>query len=102
MEENTKAQKPSYEDLAKGFAEVQGQYDKLMTAYKQALEALRKRDLEYTSFFLQMLFKVVEHPDMYATEFVGWTTENIEKLMRSFVSGTGSDGKDGKKQNEAE
>lgn len=88
MEEKTKKngqqEKLSYEELAKNFGELHLQYQKLVAEYQKAMEALRNRDFDYTSFFLSMLFKVMEHPEMYADEFVSWTSKHIEDALYSF------------------
>lgn len=87
MEEKKKAGQPeklSYEELAKNFGELHLQYQKLVAEYRKAMEALNNRDFDYTSFFLSMLFKVMEHPEMYTDEFVTWTVKHIEDALYSF------------------
>ena len=74
----------SYEELAKNFGELHLQYQKLASAYQKAVEALNDKGFDYTSFFLSMLFKVMEHPEMYTEEFVAWTSKNIEDALHSF------------------
>lgn len=82
MEEKKKL---SYEELNKAASDLHVQYQKLFAEYQKVLEALNSRDFEYTSFFLQALFKVVEHPDMYKNDFVTWCTENIQAALTSFA-----------------
>lgn len=77
--------KLSYEELSKAASELHVQYQKLMAEYQKALEALRNRDFDYTSFFLQMLFKVMDHPEMYKDEFVKWASDNIEAALTTFA-----------------
>ena len=87
MEEKTKKGQPeklTYEELAKNFGELHLQYQKLTDAYRQAMQALDSRDFDYTSFFLSMLFKVMEHPEMYSDTFVSWASKKVEDAMYSF------------------
>lgn len=88
MEEKKKKQeqpeKLSYEELAKNFGDLHLQYQKLVAEYRKAMEALNNRDFDYTSFFLSMLFKVMEHPEMYNEEFVTWTSKHIEDALYAF------------------
>lgn len=87
MEEKKKNGQPeklSYEDLAKNFGELHLQYQKLVQEYQKAVQALNSRDFDYTSFFLSMLFKVMEHPEMYTDEFCKWTSEHIMDALYSF------------------
>lgn len=86
MEEKIKKQpeKLSYEELAKNFGELHLQYQKLVNEYRKAMEALNNRDFDYTSFFLSMLFKVMEHPEMYTDEFTKWASEHIMDALYSF------------------
>lgn len=87
MEEN-KNKKLSYEELSKAASDLHVQYQKLVVEYQKAMEALRNRDFDYTSFFLSMLFKVMEHPEMYNDKFVSWCSENIEGALTSFAENT--------------
>ncbi len=87
MEEKKKNGQPeklSYEDLAKNFGELHLQYQKLVQEYQKAVQALNSRDFDYTSFFLSMLFKVMEHPEMYSEEFVSWAGKHIEDALYAF------------------
>lgn len=88
MEENkTKKEEPkklSYEELNKAASNLHIQYQKLYAEYQKAMQALSDRSFEYTSFFLSMLFKVMEHPEMYSEEFTKWCAGNIEASLRSF------------------
>lgn len=88
MEEKT-AKKLSYEELSKAASELHVQYQKLVAQYQKAMEALNNREFDYTSFFLQMLFKVLEHPDLYSPEFVTWTVQNVENALTSFADTVG-------------
>lgn len=87
MEEKKKNGQPeklSYEQLASKFGELSLQYQKLIQEYQKAVQALNNRDFDYTSFFLSMLFKVMEHPEMYNEEFVQWTSKHIEDALYAF------------------
>ena len=86
MEEKKNQQKKlSYEELNRAASELHVQYQKLVVEYQKAMEALRNRDFEYTSVFIQMLFKVMEHPEMYKDEFVKWASESIQEAITSFA-----------------
>lgn len=82
MEEKNK--KLTYEELSKAASDLHVQYQKLVVEYQKAMQALNNRDFDYTSFFLSMLFKVMEHPEMYSEEFVAWTSKHIEDALYSF------------------
>ena len=81
MEAKNQNKKLSYEQLSKALNDIHLQYNKLMGEYQKAMEALRSREFDYTSFFLSMLFKVMEHPDMYTQEFVKWCSASIEAVL---------------------
>ena len=101
MEEKNKKGQPeklTYEELAKNFGELHLQYQKLVQEYQKAMQALNNRDFDYTSFFLSMLFKVMEHPEMYTEAFVDWTSKHIEDALRSFDNAMNAESK----QDEAE
>ena len=78
--------KREYEELVKTASELHVQYQKLMVQYQKAMEALNSREFDYISFFLTMLFKVMDHPNMYKTEFIKWAQANIEQMMTSFAA----------------
>lgn len=87
MEEKKKNEQPeklSYDELKQRFGDLFGQYQKLSAEYQRAMQALNNRDFDYTSFFLSMLFKVMEHPEMYNEEFVSWTSKHIEDALYAF------------------
>ena len=85
--EETQEKKLSYEELSKVASDLHLQYQKLMAEYRKAMEALNNRDFEYTSFFLNMLFKVLDHPEYYKTEFVTWASDNIQSILTNFANG---------------
>ena len=94
MEEKQKSGQPeklSYEQLSKAASDLHVNYQKLSAMYQQlsdqyekAVEALKNREFDYTSFFLSMLFKVMEHPEMYNDDFVSWASKQIEDALYSF------------------
>lgn len=103
MEENKKKQeKLSYEELQKVAGELSQQNQKLMQYVKQLQDALQKRDFDYTSFFLSMLFKVMEHPEMYSDKFVKWVSESVEEALTSFADAQQKAVEEKEKTNEAE
>lgn len=85
MEEKAN-KKLSYEELSKAASDLHVQYQKLVAEYQKAMEALNNREFEYTSFLLQMLFKVMDHPEMYNDEFVKFCSDNIEEAVRSYFA----------------
>ena len=86
-EKNTKngAKKLSYEELERAAGDLHMQYQKLVVEYQKAQQALAEMDFNQTSFFLSMLFKVVEHPEAYTEEFNKWAVENIQGAMIAFA-----------------
>lgn len=102
MEEKKKNGQPeklSYDELKQRFGDLFGQYQKLSAEYQRAMEALNNRDFDYTSFFLSMLFKVIEHPEMYSEKFVSWASKHIEDALYAFDNAMKQQPKDA---NEAE
>lgn len=76
--------KLSYDELKRTSAEIYQQYQKLMKAYREAQEQLANRDFEFTSFFLQACFKVIEHPEQYSKDFAPWCAGKIEDMLKKF------------------
>ena len=81
--ENNTVKKLSYDELNKAASDLHMQYQKLMAEYRKVVAELQSRD--FTAFLLQMLFKVMEHPEMYRDEFVKWASENIETSLTGLV-----------------
>ena len=82
------AKKLDYEGLRKTCSELAADNRNLSYRVEQMAKALDKankmlesRDFDYTSFMLSMMFKVVEHPEMYSDEFVKWVVANIETSL---------------------
>ena len=83
----------SYDELRKTCSELftdnkklSYQIEQMKQALEQSHKMLESRDFDYTSFMLSMMFKVVEHPEMYSDEFVKWVVANIESSLKTFVS----------------
>ncbi len=76
--------KLTYEELSKKFGDLYSQYQQLSGYVKKLQAALDEQSFNQASFFLSMLFKVMEHPEMYSDEFVKWSVENIESAMKTF------------------
>lgn len=86
MEENkqNEQKKLTYEELQRTAGDLYQQNQKMLRQIQQMQEALQNRDFDYTSFILSMLFKVMDHPEMYDTDFVDWARDRIQTAMRSF------------------
>lgn len=103
--EEAKNKKLSYEELSKAAGELHMQYQKLANEYQKVVAELNNRRFDQTAFFLQMSFKVVEHPEMYAEEFVKWTIAHIEDALTTYavtVLGDGGDAEADKETKETE
>ena len=74
------------EELVQQLSDLHFQYQKATDSIQRLQAELEKRDFDYTSFFLSMLFKVMEHPEMYKSEFVEWCAESIQSALVSFSS----------------
>ena len=98
--EEKKQTKLTYEELSQKFGELYAQYQKA-TGYIQKLEnAMSENTFNQTSFFISMLFKVMEHPEMYSTDFVKWAQENIESALRTFAAAFAEPEKEEEKKEE--
>lgn len=86
--EEKKEKKLSYEELSERFGQLYAQYQKLMAQYRKAAEELDDKSFGYASTYLTLMFKVMEHPDMYSEEFVKWCAFHIEKMLRDAVKST--------------
>lgn len=89
MEEKKNAQgkapeKMSYEDLARVANELSVQNKDLVKYVQQLQGALAENDFNRISFFLSMLFKVMEHAEMYSADFVDWSVKKIETALHEF------------------
>lgn len=79
-----KKEKLSYEKLQQIAGDLSQQNQKMYQRMVQMQQALDSRDFDYTSFFLSMLFKVMEHPEMYKDDFVSWASGRIEDALMTF------------------
>lgn len=86
MAEEKKNQKLTYEQLSQYCGELSQQYQKAIERIRSLESALRDDSFNRMSFFLSMLFKVMDHPEMYESEFVEWASANIQNIMHSFVT----------------
>ena len=84
MESKDQKKKLTYDELNRAASELHVQYQKLMAEYQKAMVALDNRSFELMSFFLQCLFKVVDHEDKYTPEFSKWAIENIQSALVTF------------------
>lgn len=100
MEEKKKQEKLSYEQLQKTAGDLYQQNQQLVHQLNQMQEALENRNFDYTSFFISMLFKVMEHPEMYSDTFVQWASSQIETTLTAFAKA--SEPAPEEKKNEAE
>ena len=82
MEENKEPKKLSYDELKKATDDLYANYQKLMREYRGAVDALNQFDA--TSFYLQNAFKVMDHPEMYADDFVTDVRERITYILTKF------------------
>ena len=72
------------EELKANLDELTIQYRKAVDYIQQLREELQKRDFDYSSFYLSMLFKVMESPAMFSQEFVTNCAQEIEGALTSF------------------
>ena len=83
-QEAKKPQEISFEQLKQYYGELSQRYQQLVAQADQMQQALQSREFDYMSFFVSMLFKVMEHPEMYNDEFTLWAAKEIEDALRSF------------------
>lgn len=97
MEERKKQpeKKLTYDELAKAASDLHQNYQRLMQKYQEAVNALNDRGFEMNAFFLDRCFRVLEHPDMYKSDFVIWCSDNIETALRAMDAGLDEQAKDG-------
>lgn len=97
MEEKKQA-KLTYDELQQKFGELFAQYQKA-TNYIQKLEqTLSESTFNQTSFLISMLFKVMDHPEQYKTDFVKWASENIESTLAELANALSARGEEEKKE----
>ena len=78
--------KLTYEELQQKFGELFQQYQKATDYIKKLEGALNENTFNQTSFFISMLFKVMDHPEQYTPEFVKWSSENIMSALTEFAN----------------
>ena len=78
--------KLSYEELKALASDLDVRNQRLVAENQKMLIALNDRDFDYMSFFLQMLFKVIEHKQAYKPEFGKWAADNIQSILTSFAA----------------
>lgn len=93
MEEKKQQKKLTYEELNRvagelhaNYQKLAAEYQKLVAKHQEALAALNNREFEYMSNYVMMLFKVMDHPEMYSKEFVEWVAGQIEGALTSFAT----------------
>ena len=84
QEKNQQPQPLTYEELKEKLADVYGNYQRLTVEYRKLMDTLNDKAFEYNAFFVNMLFKVIEHPGRFKEKFVKWASENIEGALLSF------------------
>ena len=89
MEEKNKkpASKPkeiTFDELKQYYGELGQRYEQLAAQNEQLRKALENQEFNYMSFYVSMLFKVMEHPEMYDTDFTDWASKEIQDALRSF------------------
>ena len=89
-EKKQKQEKLSYEQLQKLAGDLGQQNQQLVQRLQQMQQVLENRDFDYTSFFVSMLFKVMDHPEMYSDNFVAWASGHIESILTSFAKESGT------------
>ena len=102
MEAKMKTQKPiPHDELVKKFTELYTQYTKATDYIKRLEESLKESENSFNkiSFFISMLFKVMEHPEHYKPEFVQWAADNIMSALSEFSNAFGPE-KEEEKQEE--
>jgi len=106
MEEKEKKQENkqlTYDELKQAAGNLDQRYQKLLAEYQKAVQLLNNRDFDYMSFFLQMLFKVMDHAELYTDEFTKWTSGNIQNILTSFAANLQKSGEqEVKKEQKAE
>lgn len=85
-------EKMSYDELNNAFTELHIGYQKLVAQHRKlieehnaAVQALQSKEFDYMSFFISMLLRVMEHPEMYDEKFIKWATANIQETLIGFA-----------------
>jgi len=94
-------QRVSYEQLKDIASNLHVQNQRLAHENEQMRKALENREFDYSSFFLSMLFKVLEHPNRYDDKFIHWCTNRIKSALISFDEAANAAMEEEKKQAES-
>ena len=94
VDEKGRPSKLSYEELKQNFDAICLEYNKLSNQYVRALKTLNSVDL------LSMIFRVLEHAELYNADFVSRCVNNAEKTISAFIDNVKSQEKAGKVDNE--
>ena len=92
--------KLTYEQLAQYASEVGQQNQQLVQRLRQMQAALDEREFNFASFYISMLFKVMEHPEMYDGKFVEWAAKEIQEALTSFKEAANGNGDDKVEKND--
>lgn len=97
----------SMEELKRYYGELSQQYQRAVNHIQELEDALADKGFEQLSFFLSMLFKVMDHPELYTDAFQKWSRDSIESMMVSLSeslrnSAQEKEGEETPKENAAE
>ena len=90
------------EELVQQLSDLHYQYQKATNYIQQLQQKLQEADFSYSSFYLSMLFKVMESPAMFSQEFVSKCATEIEDALTSFHDAMVSQSSEQEVKNEAE
>lgn len=78
--------KMTYEELNKVANELYVANQKMQERMQKMQEALQGQDFQYTAFFMDSLFKVIDHAELYDEKFVEWCIMHIKTALETFVA----------------
>lgn len=84
MEEDKKTKELSYDELKKVASDLHAQNQQMSAYIRKMQAALDDQMFNQSSFFISMLFKVLEHPEMHTEDFVSWAAQKIETALKTF------------------
>lgn len=76
----------TYDELKNMASELYTQNQKLSQQCQRMQQALESQEFNYMSFFLSMLFKVLEHAEYYTDDFTKWCIDNIQSALTAFAN----------------
>lgn len=88
--------KLSYDELSRAASDMSIQYQKAVQYIQKLQDELDRLQFNRTAFLLESLFKVMDHPEMYDSEFVDWTKDNIQEAVKTFYEESVAGNKDEK------